>query len=85
MGIVKKGKVYGAPDMIVEILSPGNKKHDLEDKKLVYEQSGVQEYFVISPESKDVVTYYLSDGKFVKQPKQKGKVKSKILKKTFSF
>jgi Uma2 family endonuclease len=85
MDMIKKDKVYGAPDIIIEVLSPGNEKHDLEKKKAVYEKSGVKEYFVVNPSNGETVTYYHNGKKFIKQSKQKGKVKSKILKKTFSF
>jgi len=85
MHIVKDGKVKGAPDLIVEVLSPGNKKHDTERKKPIYEKHGVREYFIIDPRTADVFAYYLVDGKYVKQESMKGKVKSKLLGKTFSF
>ena len=79
------GKIKGAPDLIIEILSPGNKKHDTEKKKTLYEKFGVKEYFIIDPDNKDTTAYYLAHNKFVKQESVKGKVKSKLLKKVFSF
>jgi Uma2 family endonuclease len=85
LSIVKSGKIKGSPDLIIEILSPGNKKHDTEIKKAVYEKFSVKEYFVVDPETKEVITWYLTKNKFVKQLSAKGKVKSKLLKKTFSF
>jgi Uma2 family endonuclease len=85
MDIIKNGKVKGVPDIIIEILSFGNKRHDTEKKKTIYEKFGVKEYFIIDPENKDIITYFLSEKKYVKQPAAKGKIKSKLLKKTFSF
>ncbi len=85
MDIVKEGKVRGAPDVIVEVLSPGNKKHDTERKKPVYEKFGVKEYFIIDPKTKEVFSYYLSGKQYVKQESSKGKIKSVVLKKTFGF
>ncbi len=85
MGIVKDGKVKGAPDLIVEILSPGNKKHDTERKKPVYEKFGVKEYFIVDPKTKEVFTYYHNGTQYVKQESSKGKIKSLVLKKAFSF
>jgi Uma2 family endonuclease len=79
------GKIKGAPDLIIEILSPGNKKHDTEKKKTLYEKFGVKEYFIIDPDNKDTTAYYLAHNKFVKQESVKGKVKSKLLKKVFAF
>jgi Uma2 family endonuclease len=39
----------GAPDLVVEILSPGNSRKELRDKYRIYESSGVREYWVVSP------------------------------------
>jgi Uma2 family endonuclease len=39
----------GAPDLIVEILSPGNSAREMRDKKLLYEEAGVREYWIIDP------------------------------------
>jgi len=41
--------VRGAPDLIIEILSPSSAAHDLRDKRFLYELHGVQEYIVIDP------------------------------------
>ncbi|MBC7886752.1 MAG: Uma2 family endonuclease [Ferruginibacter sp.] len=85
LGIIKDGKIRGAPDMIIEILSPGSAKHDKITKRIVYERNGVKEYFIVDPVSKAVITYYLKNKKFEKQADKKGKLKSGLLKKTFSF
>jgi Uma2 family endonuclease len=79
------GKIKGAPDFIIEILSPGNKKQDTEKKKALYERFGVKEYYIIDPDNKETITYYLAGNKFIKQEPAKGKVKSKLLKKVFAF
>ncbi len=55
----------GAPDLIVEILSPGNNKKDLQDKYEVYEESGVQEYWIIHPDEQTLLVYTLSKKKYV--------------------
>ena len=85
MSIVKDGKVRGAPDLIVEVLSPGNKKHDLERKKPVYEKHGVKEYFIVEPRTSEVFTFSLEDKKYIKQTGKKGEIKSKLLSHTFTF
>ncbi|WP_295888841.1 Uma2 family endonuclease [uncultured Thiohalocapsa sp.] len=41
--------IEGAPDLIVEVLSPGSSARDLRDKKALYERSGVREYLVVDP------------------------------------
>lgn len=54
----------GAPDLIVEILSPGNNKKELQNKYEVYEESGVQEYWIIQPEAQNLLVYTLVEGKY---------------------
>ena len=83
-GIIKDNKIKAAPDLIVEALS-GNKKHDLQLKKNLYETFGVKEYFIVNPADKEVITYYLRDNKFILQESKKGKIKSQVLQKSISF
>lgn len=54
----------GAPDLVIEILSPGNNKRELKNKYEVYEESGVKEYWVIHPNEQTLLIYSLRDGKF---------------------
>ncbi len=55
----------GAPDLIVEILSPGNNKMELKYKYELYESFGVREYWIIIPESQNLIIYKLTDCKYV--------------------
>lgn len=55
----------GAPDLIVEILSPGNSKIELKHKFNLYESYGVREYWIIHPENQDLLIYRLVEGKYV--------------------
>ena len=57
--IDKKG-CTGAPDIIIEILSPGNNKKELRNKYEVYEESGVKEYWIVSPQDKSFLQYTLN-------------------------
>jgi Uma2 family endonuclease len=54
----------GAPDLVVEILSPGNSRHELDLKFQLYEESGVKEYWIIEPSNKTILVYRLLDGTF---------------------
>jgi Uma2 family endonuclease len=54
----------GAPDIIVEILSPGNNKKELKNKYDVYEESGVLEYWIIQPLEKTFLRYTLINGSY---------------------
>lgn len=55
----------GAPDLIMEILSPSNNKKELQNKYEVYEESGVKEYWIIHPYEKTLLVYTLTDRKYV--------------------
>ena len=65
--IDEKGCI-GAPDIVVEILSPSNNKKDLKYKYNIYEESGVKEYWVIFPPEKNMLDYTLVNGKYVASP-----------------
>jgi Uma2 family endonuclease len=54
----------GAPDLIVEILSPGNSKIELKHKFDLYELNGVKEYWIIHPENQYLLIYALVEGKY---------------------
>lgn len=55
----------GAPDIVVEILSPANNSKELKNKYEVYEQAGVKEYWIISPQDYTFLMYTLTDGVYV--------------------
>ena len=50
----------GAPDIMVEILSPGNNKKELQNKYEIYEESGVKEYWIVTPAEKTFLKYVLT-------------------------
>ena len=56
--------VYGAPDLLVEILSPCTARNDRMRKKDVYAASGVLEYWIVSPEEQSIEVYLLRDGAY---------------------
>lgn len=51
----------GAPDLIIEILSPGNTKKEMSDKFRVYEENGVREYWLVEPNDNVIIVYVLND------------------------
>lgn len=58
----------GAPDLIIEILSPGNSKKEMRDKYLLYEENEVKEYWVVIPSVEILQRYILDDNnKYVAQ------------------
>lgn len=55
----------GAPDLVVEILSPGNTKKELKYKMEIYQSAGIPEYWVVDPDHEFVIIYHLDEnGKY---------------------
>jgi Uma2 family endonuclease len=51
--------VHGAPDLVIEVLSPGTSRLDQGSKKRVYARCGVAELWLIAPETREVAVYNL--------------------------
>ncbi|GAA0404162.1 Uma2 family endonuclease [Paenibacillus motobuensis] len=62
--IIKDGYIKGAPDLLIEILSPSSGAMDKIKKKSVYERFGVQEYWIVDPHYATVDQFMLVDGKY---------------------
>jgi Uma2 family endonuclease len=54
LGILAEANVQGAPDLVVEILSPSTGQRDLGIKRSLYAKYGVREYWIVDPEDKTV-------------------------------
>ena len=69
----------GAPDLIVEILSPSTSKKDITEKFTVYEQSGVKEYWIVNPNDENINVFVLDDnGKYQLSGMYAGDMKIKV-------
>lgn len=79
------GRFKGIPDLIVEILSPGNKKYDLTKKKDLYEKFGVKEYWVVDSETKLALGFEFISNQYSKIGEEVAKIKSRLLKAEFDF
>lgn len=55
---------FGAPDLIVEVLSPSTIKKDYTEKFNLYEENGVKEYWLANPEGKSLQIFYLENDKY---------------------
>ena len=65
---LKDGKrCNGAPDWVVEIVSPSNAEKELRKKMEIYQEAQVSEYWVIRPEEKELDIYLLREGRYVPQ------------------
>ena len=54
---LEKERIEGAPDLVVEVLSPSTFHKDLRRKMAVYSRFGVQEYWIVDPEMKAIELY----------------------------
>ena len=54
---LQQGRVIGAPDMVVEILSPATRKKDMQLKAYKYASAGVREYWMVDPARRMIVVY----------------------------
>lgn len=57
-----KNGCKGAPDMVIEILSPSTLRHDRFVKLALYQRAGVREYWIVSPDEQTVQVFLLRDG-----------------------
>lgn len=64
-GIINdKGKIHGAPDIVIEVLSPSTAKRDLTMKMKIYERNDIKEYWIIDWVAKNIFVYKLVNGSY---------------------
>ena len=79
--IIEPAMVKGAPDLIIEILSPSTAYYDLREKFKVYARHGVKEYWIVDPHEQSIEIYRGEEGKFkqIQRAEKEGKVQSVVL------
>ncbi len=69
----------GAPDLIVEILSPSTAKKDINDKFILYQEAGVKEYWIVNPNDENISVFFLDKkGKYQLTGMYAGDMKIKV-------
>ncbi|MDO4619499.1 MAG: Uma2 family endonuclease [Lachnospiraceae bacterium] len=53
--------VYGAPDFVLEIISPSTRRRDYTKKLAKYEHAGVREYWIVDPYQRRIMVYFFED------------------------
>jgi len=79
---IKRGRLFGPPDLVIEIVSPATIRRDTVVKKDIYKRFGVREYWIVYPDERAIEVWVLSDkGKYelFSVAEREGKVKSKVL------
>jgi Uma2 family endonuclease len=77
--------IHGVPDMLLEVLSPGNPDHDLVRKKELYWKFGVKEYWIIDPNTRESTGFVLKGDQYIAAGKSTGRIKRVLLNKEFTF
>ena len=82
MDIITEDNIQGAPDIVVEILSPSTGYYDLVAKKEIYETFGVKEYWIVDPKMQWVEIYIIKENRFnlYQRIEKTGKIQSQLLK-----
>lgn len=63
--IIGKQYIEGVPDLVVEILSPGNWLYERQEKFRVYQEAGVPEYWIVDYRARTVEVFSLEEGEHV--------------------
>ncbi len=63
-GDLRHRGVEGAPDLVIEVLSPSNRGHDLLTKRSLYARAGVREYWIADPEARTLEIFALDRDAF---------------------
>jgi Uma2 family endonuclease len=79
------GHFHGAPDIIIEILSSGNMENDLIKKKDLYERFGVKEYWIVDPQTKESLGYFLHGAKYAQIDKSQNCISLRSLAVSIAF
>jgi Uma2 family endonuclease len=59
---IRDADIKGAPDLIIEVLSPSTSLKDRREKKNIYQQHGVQEYIIVNPLDETAERFHLGSG-----------------------
>lgn len=71
--ILKEDGIYGAPDLVGEILSHATASRDLKEKFSLYERSGIKEYWILDPKTRTFRLYSLKRKRYHREKELKGR------------
>jgi Uma2 family endonuclease len=78
LGIAQRW-VEGAPDLLVEVLSPGTARRDRGEKLALYAESGIREYWIVDPVERQIEFLVNEDGRFVVVLSEGEEYRSRVL------
>ncbi|HEX5164999.1 MAG TPA: Uma2 family endonuclease [Thermomicrobiales bacterium] len=62
--IIANGRINGAPDLIVEVISQSDTHHDTNTKRVAYARADVPEYWIVRPATRDIMVYWQPEPDF---------------------
>ncbi|MGH2558747.1 MAG: Uma2 family endonuclease [Thermomicrobiales bacterium] len=77
--IIAKQYIDGAPDLMVEVVSPSSQRRDRVTKAALYAMAGVREYWIVDPGARVVDVFRLRDGRYERIPLESGVARSEVL------
>jgi Uma2 family endonuclease len=83
--LASTGHLHGVPDIVVEILSPANKRYDMVKKRELYQKFRVQEYWIVDPAKRKATVFILDNHAYRIDQEDVGVIHSKLLRDTFAF
>jgi Uma2 family endonuclease len=81
----RKGHFHGVPEFVIEILSQGNRDYDLIRKKDLYQKFGVQEYWIVDPDTKLAMGFVLENNQYALKGEEIGTINSELIGLRVSF
>lgn len=79
LGLITETHGNAAPDIAVEIVSADSEERDYVEKRVLYERSGVQEYWIIDPLRSECRFLRLTGGRFIEVPLDGSRFRSELL------
>ena len=64
LGIAAEDHVRGAPDLVIEVVSPSSRRRDVITKRRIYERFGVRHYWIVDPDEETVRALTWKDGAY---------------------
>jgi len=82
---IQQNGYHGAPDLVLEVLSPRTARYDRGKKKTAYERHGVSEYWLVDPDTREAEGFFLKEGRYGDPVRSNGRIESEILGNIFEF
>ncbi|HEX4952150.1 MAG TPA: Uma2 family endonuclease [Thermoanaerobaculia bacterium] len=78
LGIVREQRIEGAPDLVVEVVSPGSARRDRDEKLRLYADAGVREYWLVDPAERQIEILVAVEGEYRVQVPVGGDYRSRV-------